>query len=131
MNSAPCEAAFSMAWQTLSIVPLRLHSTGLSCTAAARTLPALMFSLALERPGVEDEGVRLAMQEDDVEHVEWIDGPYAGQQRGFGLTIEGLQREAARIDLAPFGHEGADLVVDHQVTGKCFAPQLGIAALDT
>src|SRR6187402_2823969 len=123
---------------TFSVVPSRLYSTGLSCTAAARTffgwlitppfsgsvLPRHVRSSApaarLHRPGVDDDGVVPLVEQDDVEHVERVDRTDAFDQRALAVAVERLEREAARVDLAAFAHELLDLSVEVQMAGKRF-----------
>src|SRR5580658_283021 len=83
-----------------------------------------------QRPGVENERVVSTVKEDDVEDVERAYRAYAGNQRGFAVAIERLEGEAARVDLAPLGHEGTHLLIDDQMTWKRFGAELRKAPLD-
>src|SRR5882757_11287092 len=85
---------------------------------------------ASERPGVEDERVVPAVQEDDVEDVERADRDHPGDQRAFAMPVQRLEGEAAGIDLAAVGHDLLDAVVEVEVPGEGLVAELGKAALD-
>src|SRR3989344_702501 len=113
-----------MVSRTLCSVPSASFSTGEICAAAALMMRAwLMVRCPLfvrpgsQRPGVEDEGLLLAVQQDDVQHIQRVDGLDAFDQRAFAEAIQGLQGEATGVDLAAFGEELGDLVVEVQVPG--------------
>src|SRR4051812_4237819 len=111
-----------MASQTLAVVPSQLYSTGLSCTAAARTILVLVterLPSRSQRPGIEDECAALPVQQNDVQHIERVDRANAFDQRAFAVAVQCLQREAAREHLAAFAHELLDLAVEVLMTGKC------------
>src|SRR5258705_8635694 len=72
----------------------------------------MLASRASQRPGVENERVLLAVEQDQIEHIERVDRLDAFDQRAFAVAVQGLQCEAARIDLATFGDELGDLVVE-------------------
>src|SRR6478735_8522056 len=92
IRPAPSRPAACTAAHTFSVVPARLPKTGAICTAAARTLRLAAIDARLERPGVEDERVRLAVKQDEVEHVERVDRLDAGYQRGLRLAVQRRQR---------------------------------------
>ena len=85
---------------------------------------------ALKRPGVENDGVGLAVQQHDVEHVERADRDDAFDQRTLAMAVQRLERETARIDLAAFRDELRDLVVEILMARKRLVAELGKAALD-
>src|SRR5262245_61727318 len=82
------------------------------------------------RPGVNHEGVVLAVQENEIEHIERIDRSYSGNKRRLAVTVKRLQRKAARIDLAAFAHELGELIVEVLVARKRFVAEFRKAALD-
>src|SRR5690606_1668696 len=86
--------------------------------------------ISSHRPSIDDERAVLAMQQDQVEHVQGIDGSNAFDQGGLPVSVEGLESETTRVHLAPFRHELLELHVHGHVTGKCFVTQLGEATLD-
>src|SRR5271170_6844283 len=137
-SRAPLPAASAIAARTLATLPPDASRSGAICTAAARTsvfsamplFSAFVPSRGLQRPGVEDERAVTPVQQDEIEHVERTDWPDARQQRSFAVTVKHLQREAAAIDLAAFGHELGQLVAEVLRTGKRFIAELRKAALD-
>src|SRR5262245_42994432 len=101
-----------MAAQTRCNVPSGDSKSGAICTAAARTTRELLMArVRSDGPRVENERVALAMEQDDVEHVERIDRTDAFHQCAFAVAVQRLQRETARIHLAAFGDELLELLV--------------------
>src|ERR1700740_737062 len=106
MKRTPLPAASVMALRTFSKVPPAWSRTGAICAAATRTilfsfsLIDLLPSFGSERPGVEGEGIVLAVEQDEVEHVLRRDRRDAGDQRRLAMAVECLQGEAAGIDHA-------------------------------
>src|SRR6185503_5818329 len=70
------------------------------------------------------------MQQDHVQHVERIDRSNALDQRSLTVPVQRLQSETTSVDLATLAHEFDNLVVHGHVTRKCFAAELGKAALN-
>src|SRR3954467_9941196 len=92
-SSAPLLAASAMASQTFAVVPSQLYKTGLSCTAAARTIFGVLISVLprmSERPGVHDERVALSVQQNNVEHIERVERADAFDQRALAMAIQYL-----------------------------------------
>lgn len=85
---------------------------------------------ALERPGIQDDGVGFLMDQHEVEHIERIDRPDAFDQRGFAVAVQCLQGEAAGVDLAALVHEALELIVEVLCAGERLVADLGEAALD-
>src|SRR5258707_1884778 len=69
------------------------------------------------------------MDEDEVEHVQRANRPYALDQRRFAVAVEGLQREPAGVDFAVLAHELRDLVVEVLSAGEGFVAELRETAL--
>src|SRR3954470_12368477 len=69
------------------------------------------------------------MQQHEVEHVERVDRAYAFDQRALAVTVQRLQREAAGVDLAAFGHELRDLVIEVLMPRERGIPERREAAL--
>src|ERR1700736_2145729 len=82
-----------------------------------------------QRPGVENEGAVLAVQEDQVEHIKRVDRPDARNERRFAVTVEGLQGKSAGVDLAAFAHELGQLIVEVQMARERLIAELWEAAL--
>src|SRR6187402_778302 len=121
INSAPLPAASSIRAHTFSVVCARLKSTGLHCTAAAtmgRSKVMMDPRWGLQRPGVDDERSSFAVEQDEIEHVQGIDWLDPFDERRFTVAVQGLEREAACVDLASFTHELLELTVDGQVSRK-------------
>lgn len=70
------------------------------------------------------------MDEDTVEDVEGIDGDDSGDEGFLGLAVEGLGREAARVDFSAFFHELGEALVDEKVSGEGFFSEGGESALE-
>src|SRR5271154_5337884 len=83
----------------------------------------------LERPSVQHEGVFVAMEQREIQHIERTDRDDAGDQRGLAMAVQRLQRETARVDLAAFGHELDQRVVEVLVTRKRLVAEFRKAAL--
>jgi len=79
----------------------------------------------LHRPGVQDESVLAAMDQHDVQYIQRADRADAFDQAGFAVSVQGLQREPAGIDLAAFGHELVDLGGVVWCPGKASSPKRG------
>src|ERR1700692_1703033 len=105
-SCAPLPAASVIATRTRSSVPVAVSRSGAICTAATRTnVRSAMFCpfngirlRALKSPAIEDEGVGLAVQQHEIEHIERIDRDDALDQGRLTVPIERLQCEAACID---------------------------------
>src|SRR6516165_6699721 len=135
-SCAPLSAASASALSTFDTVPPGVSRSGASWTAATRTEAFSDMARshahrrnASHRPGMEHEGVVLAVHEHQVEHIERVDRPDAGNQRRLAVTVQRLQRKAAGIDLAALGHELGQLVVEVLRARKCFVAELGKPAL--
>src|SRR6185369_15835072 len=69
------------------------------------------------------------MQQDDVEHVQWVDRANAFDQRTLAVPVQRLQREATSVDLSALAHELLDLSVEVLMPRKRLVAQLRKAAL--
>ena len=83
-----------------------------------------MRCLDLEGPSVQDEGVVIPVQENDVQNVQGVDGRDARNQCAFTMAVKGLQGKTACIDFAAFFHEFDDLVVEVLMAWKRFISKL-------
>src|SRR5688572_11139048 len=129
-RSAPWRASAAMAAQTLCVVASRPSRQGESWTAAATTFrEALITPARLHGPSVQNESVTLAMQQNQIEHVERIDRPNSLDQTGLAVPVQGLQCEAARIGLASLHHELLQGIVHGEVTWERFVAELRKPAL--
>src|SRR5882672_11204816 len=153
-SRAPSSAASAMLPSTLVTVAPGVSRSGAICTAATRMLS---FSAIYQpchrptspsphaengkgvqtgppadshRPGVNHESVVLAVQKNEIEHIERIDRPDSRNKRRLAVTVKRLQRKAARIDLAAFPHELGQLIVEVLVARKGFVAEFRKAALD-
>src|ERR1700727_2515525 len=97
---APSAAARSMEASTFSIVPSRLCRTGEICTAAARMIRFVAIACLVryrivrgssQGPRIENKCIGVAMEQDDVEHIQRADGDDSRDQRSFAMAVEGLQ----------------------------------------
>src|ERR1044072_3261857 len=78
-----------------------------AATAASRS----STSTALQRPGVELEGLLAGCAQRRVEAVERVEGLDARHEVRLGEAVQRARREATGIDLAALVHELRDLVV--------------------
>lgn len=85
----------------------------------------------LKRPGIENEGVLPAVQENNVEYIERADWNHPRHERTLAVPVERLQRETAGVDLAAIGDDLLDAIVEVEVAGKYFVAQFWKSALDT
>src|SRR5450755_1920939 len=138
-NCAPFAAASAIAARTRSSVPVDVSRSGAIWTAATLTFcfSAICFSpsaqqgdvVPSERPGVEHEGVLVAVKQCQIQYVERTDRNDAGNQGWLAVSVERLQRKTAGIDLAAFCHELDQRVVEILMTGKCLVPNFREATL--
>ncbi len=78
-----------------------------------------------DSPGVENDGVRLLVQKDAIEHVLRRDRPDARKERRLAVAVEGLQREAAGVDLAPSFMNLLRLAAKFWWPGNASSPRVG------
>src|SRR5260370_3914427 len=150
-SRAPLSEASAMLPRTLVSVRPGVSRSGAMCSAATPMLVLSAISRLRHRPpphggewkgganrpgadshrpGVNHESVVLAVQKNEIEHIERIDRPDSRNKRWLAVTVKRLQRKAARIDLAAFTHELGQLIVEVLVARKGFVAQFRKAALD-